>query len=124
MLSQEVINVLKISKEKQYEYFIKKVADYEEIWSLKDNEGWATLGIEEKKFFPIWPKKQFAEIFACDEWNNYYPESIGLQEFLDSWLPGLKEDGIRVTIMWNNGSGIDVEWEGLKRDIINELDKY
>ena len=77
-MNKEVINVLNTDRKKQYEYFIKKIVDYEEVWSLKETDGWATLGIENDMFFPIWPKKEFAEICIGDEWKNYYPEKIDL----------------------------------------------
>lgn len=124
MLNQEVKNVLQIDKKKQYEYFVKKVADFEEVWSLRDDEGWATLGVDENEFFPVWPKKEFADICISEEWKNYYPESIALEEFLDDWIDGLKEDNIRITVMWNNGSGIDIEWDTLREDIERELENY
>ena len=124
MLNQEVKNVLQIDKKKQYEYFVKKVADFEEVWSLRDNAGWATLGVGEQKFFPVWPKKEFADICVSEEWKNYYSESIDLEEFLDDWIDGLKEDDIRITVMWNNGSGIDIEWGKLREDIERELENY
>lgn len=122
--SIEVENVLKLDNLKKYEYFIKKVADYEEVWSLKDSEGWASLGKDDMYFFPIWPKKEFAKICASDEWKGYKAEKIELNEFLEDWIDGLKEDGIRITVMWNNGNGIDIEWEKLKKDIEEELNKY
>ena len=124
MLSQEAKNVLQIDKRKQYEYFIKKVVNFEEVWSLRDDEGWATLGLGENEFFPVWPKKEFADICIGDEWNQYYSESIDLEEFLDDWIDGLKEDNIRITVMWNSGSGIDIEWDTLRDDIERELEKY
>lgn len=124
MLSQEVSNVLKNDKKIQYEYFIKKIADYEEVWSLRDEEGWATLGLKDKEFFPVWPKKEFAELCISEEWNNYHSESIDLEEFLEDWIGGLREDDIRITAMWYNGSGIDIEWDKLKEDIERELEKY
>lgn len=124
MLNQEVKNVLQIDKKKQYEYFVKKVADFEEVWSLRDNEGWATLGVDENEFFPVWPKKELADICISEEWKNYYSERIILEEFLDDWIDGLKEDKIRITVMWNNGSGIDIEWDTLREDLERELEKY
>lgn len=54
-MNKEAENVLKLDNRKKYEYFIKKVADFEEVWSLRDEDGWATLGTEDKVFFPIWP---------------------------------------------------------------------
>lgn len=123
-MNKEVINVLNTDRKKQYEYFIKKIVDYEEVWSLKETDGWATLGIENDMFFPIWPKKEFAEICIGDEWKNYYPEKIDLYEFLEDWIEGLKKDNIRITVMWNNGSGIDLDWDILKNDIEMELENY
>ena len=124
MLNHEIENVLKNDISKQYEYFIKKVADYEQVWSIRANNGWATLGEGERKFFPVWPRKEFADICLNGEWENYYCESIELEEFIDDWISGLKEDNIRITVMWNNGNGIDVDWDTLKQDIEQELENY
>lgn len=124
MMEKEMKYVLNTDIEKQYEYFIKKVADFGEVWSLKDLDGWVTLGVEEDEFFPIWPKKEFAEICIGEEWKDCYAESIDLEDFLDDWITGLKEENIRITVMWNNGSGIDREWDRLREDIEIELEKY
>lgn len=124
MRNEEINGVLKADKAKQYEYFIKKIADYEEVWSLRDDEGWATLGLDDGMFFPVWPKKEFAELCVDEEWSGYRAESIDLDEFLEDWLGGLKEDGIRITVMWNNGLGIDVDWDKLRSDIQTELENY
>lgn len=123
-MNKEVESVLKLDNHKKYEYFLKKIADYEEIWSLKDEDGWVTLGMDNEGYFPVWAKKEFAEICISDEWETCKCEAIDIYEFLEDWLPGLKEDGIRVTVMWYNGSGIDVDWEGLAKDIQHELDMY
>ncbi|MBE6753858.1 MAG: DUF2750 domain-containing protein [Ruminococcaceae bacterium] len=124
MTSKEIQGVFAADKSKQYEYFIKKVADFEEVWSLKDDEGWATLGLEDREYFPVWPTREMAQLCAEEEWASYYPESIELEEFLTEWLSGLQEDNIRVTVMWHSGEGIDPDWERLKADIENELEKY
>ena len=41
----------------RYEYFIKKVVDYREVWGLYD-DGWATaLDEESNLLIPFFPKK-------------------------------------------------------------------
>lgn len=40
MNNKEFEAVIKIPGPKRYEYFIKKVVDYEELWGLYD-DGWA-----------------------------------------------------------------------------------
>ena len=94
------------------------------MWSLRDQDGWVTSGNENKEFFPVWPKKEFAEIFITEEWENCYPERIDLYEFLEEWIPGLMNDEIRISVMWNNGIGIDIDGNDLKNDIELELEKY
>jgi len=124
MPSKEVQGVLGADKGRQYEYFIKKVADFEEVWSLKDDGGWVTLGLENRQYFPVWPTRELAELCAAEEWADCFPESIELEEFLTEWLGGLQEDDIRVTVMWSEGSGIDADWQKLKSDIESELENY
>lgn len=124
IMTKEVENVLKLDNSQKYEYFIKKIADFEEVWSLKDDDGWASLGINDEIFFPVWAKSEFAKICISGEWKEYRCEAIDIDDFMDKWLPGLKEDGIRVTIMWHEGVGIDVDWDELSRDIESELEQY
>ncbi len=124
MINEEIKNVLKADNRRQYKYFIKKVADFEEIWSLRNADGWVTSGMGDEMFFPIWPKKEFADICRVEAWQDCYAESIDLDEFLDDWIDGLKEDNIRLTVMWYNGKGIDIDWDRLRDDIEYELENY
>lgn len=124
MINKEIENVLKLNNEKKYEYFIKKIADYEEVWALKDDDGWATLGDEDNVFFPVWAKKDYSNLCVKEEWIGYTSQKISIQEFVENWIPGLKRDNIRITIMWHNGKGIDVDWDILINDIMAELEKY
>ena len=124
MNKNEFNSVVKISAAKRYVYFIKKVVDFEEIWGLY-NEGWATTEDDKGRILiPFWPKKEFAEACAIGEWGNYKPIAIGLDEFIEKWLPGMKEDGNLPSIFWNNIDSTVVENDILKRDIENELENY
>ncbi|WEZ05197.1 DUF2750 domain-containing protein [Bacillus subtilis] len=40
MNEKELEMSLKLDPDKRYRYFIKKVVDYEEVWSLSNDEGW------------------------------------------------------------------------------------
>lgn len=124
MNNKEIENVIKLDKTKKYEYFIKKIVDYEEVWSLRDEEGQAMLGEEDNSYFPVWAKKEYSDLCISEEWKGYYSESITLEKFMDVWIPNLKCEGSRITIMWNNGSGIDVDWDILLNDIRLEMEKY
>ncbi len=73
---------------------------------------------------PVWAKKEYSDLCRSDEWQNYHSEAIDLDDFLEEWIPRLKREGVRITVMWSEGSGIDVDWDDLLRDITIELEKY
>lgn len=124
MNNKEFEAVIKLHASKRYEYFIKKVVDFEELWGLYDN-GWAiTEDDEGNKLIPFWPKKEFAEICAVDEWKGYVAESIDLYEFIDNWLPDMKVDKIKPSIFWNNEDSAVLEVEDLISDLKCELENY
>jgi Protein of unknown function (DUF2750) len=103
---------------------VKKVVDWEEVWGLYD-EGWAiTEDDNGNMLLPFWPRKEFAEYCAKNEWSNYTPESIDLYEFIEEFLPRLKEDGFRPSIFWNNDESAVLEVDTLLGDLESELGKY
>jgi len=59
---KKIENILRMSEDERYNYFIRKVADFEELWGLND-DGWALLGDnDDNRIFPVWPEKEFAVI--------------------------------------------------------------
>ena len=123
-MTKEAEHVLKLDNRKKYTYFIHKIADYTEVWSLVDADGWAELELGEKSYFPVWAKKEHSDLCRSDEWQDYHSEEIDLDDFLEEWIPRLKREGVRITVMWSEGSGIDDDWDDLLRDITIELEKY
>ncbi|MCM3130562.1 DUF2750 domain-containing protein (plasmid) [Paenibacillus urinalis] len=124
MNKKEFEAVINLPSNVRYEYFIKKVADYEEVWGLYDN-GWAvTSDPNGNLLLPFWPKKEFAEACAIEDWKNYKAESIDLSGFIEEFLPQLKEDGIKPSIFFNNDDSAVLEVNTLIEDIETELEKY
>ncbi|MGY0374217.1 DUF2750 domain-containing protein [Clostridium sp. JNZ J1-5] len=124
MNNKEFEAVIKLPASKRYEYFIKKTVDFEELWGLYD-DGWAiTEDDSGNKMIPFWPKKEFAEFCAIDEWRGYVAESIDLYEFIDNWLPDMKADKLKPSIFWNNQDSAVLEVENLISDLECELENY
>jgi len=49
MHSKEIENILKLEPQKRYEYFIRKIADFEELWTIVDeNEDYAISSVDGK----------------------------------------------------------------------------
>ncbi|KWZ82348.1 hypothetical protein [Heyndrickxia coagulans] len=43
---------------------------------------------------------------------------------MNEWLPGMKSDGIKPSIFWNNVDSVVVDTERLKKDLDEELENY
>ncbi|WP_197144409.1 DUF2750 domain-containing protein [Lysinibacillus sphaericus] len=52
-------------------YSVKRIADWEEAWSLKLNEGFVTTSDKEGNLsMPIWPFEEYAMKCIGNEWEN------------------------------------------------------
>lgn len=116
--------VLKCEAKIRYEYFIKKVTDYEEVWALSE-DGWMLSGNNHgEKYFPVWPKKEFANFCAINEWANARAEKIDLYEFMEELIPSFIQDGILLDVFSNNENSIGRQPEDLLEDLNEELENY
>ncbi|RYE27984.1 MAG: DUF2750 domain-containing protein, partial [Sphingobacteriales bacterium] len=108
-----------------YNYFIRKVVDFEEIWGLSD-DGWALLGDDNgNQILPLWTEKEFAELCSVDQWKSYKPEVILLDNFLEKWIPGMTKDKTLVNIFSTPGSkGTVILPFDLNSDLQEELEQY
>lgn len=82
-----------LADDERYDYFMRKVADWEEIWSLHSPEGWVELSDEDGQIcLPIWPHPDFADAWATGDWSDCKPKVIKLEHWLERWTPGLEKD--------------------------------
>lgn len=114
---------LKQDSQDQYERFVKVVKKERIVWGLKSDSGWATAPsneYEETTVLPFWSHKAYAKRLAKEEWISYKPVSIGLDEFIDSWLKGMNDEGNLVGVNWNAYLiGKEVEPRVLAKDLIS-----
>lgn len=107
----------------RYEYFIKKVVDAEEVWGLY-KDGWATAQDDGNMLIPFFPKREFAEHCAKNEWDGCKAVAIDLYDFIDKWLVGMKKDGVKPSIFPTDEDAALLEIDILLRDINTELENY
>lgn len=108
----------------RYEYFIKKAADYEEVWGLY-HDGWATAKDDmERILLPLFPNEKFAEAFVKDEWEACTPKRIELEDLLEKWIPGMKADGIKPSNFPADIDSAVVDVDVLQQSLLAELENY
>jgi hypothetical protein len=119
-------NILALSLEEKYYYFIRKCTELEEVWGLH-NEGWATLGDDENNtIIPFWPEEEFAKLNCSNNWQKCQPKPIALNDFIAKWIPGMIEDKRLANIFYfeEGSSKIIITPQQLLEDINSEMEKY
>ncbi len=123
-INSKAANVINLPAPERYSYFIRKVADFEEVWGLY-NEGWALLEDKGDRMLAFWPEAEFAELCTSDVWKNYTPKKISIDDFTEKWLEGMKKDGTDAVIFLTPGQkGIIVSAQQLLDDLKEELAQY
>lgn len=122
MNNHKINNIANLSATERYGYFIRKVSDFEEVWGLKDKDGWALMGSNEQVLFPVWSEKEFAEL--C-KWDNYHPNPIPLDDFIEKLLPKLEKDNVMLAVLpLAKGKGIIRTVQEIIADIEQECEQY
>lgn len=125
MHQKKIENLFKMSGKDRYQYFIRKVADFETVWGLFA-DGWAmTADDEGKKAIPFWPEKELSSMCATEEWENYIPKKIELDPFLSKWIPGMEKDGVLLAIFPTpEKKGVLTPPKELLSSLKEELEQY
>lgn len=123
---KEIENVSSLEPFKRYQHLLKRVADTELIHSIESLEGdWASSSVNEYTLYPVWPAKEYALNCLIDEWTDFRVIEININEFLESALKLLEEEGYLINgVPVGNKTGFVVEPGEFIRDITEELGKY
>jgi hypothetical protein len=122
---QQIDSVLSLAAAERYGHFIRRVADWEELWGLKTQQGWVTVGSSGgDKCLPFWPHPKYAELSATSEWRDAVPERIELSQFM-GWLPRIEEDGYFVAVFPTpSAGGVVVKPSELQAHLSEECRQY
>ena len=85
--------------------FIDNVKEQQAVWGLQDEtgEGWVVCDsseYEETDVMPLWSSEAKAKVHCTEEWQDYQPAPIPLEELLEYWIQDLHDDGVLVGIDW------------------------
>ena len=110
----------------RYAHFLKRVADWEELWSLRAGEAWVlSADSRGREVVPVWPHPRYAEACATGEWAGAMPAPIPLAEWVEQWLPGMRRDGRAAAVFpIPSEGGVLVEAERLRLDLDLALEPY
>jgi len=126
MNKKKLENVIALPVQERYAYFVRKVTDFEEVWALSHEAGFATLSDDKGIVVPFWPEEEFALLCCSDQWEKYTPKLISLDDFMHKWLPGMEKDGRKVNVFYlpDTGPGNIIGPLDLLKDLKEELQNY
>jgi hypothetical protein len=109
-----------IEIESQLVSFVEKVKLSEQIWALGAEDGGFVVcesnQFAETDVLLLWESEDAAKAQCKEEWLEYSPVEIALNEFLDEWVEDLNEDDALVGLNWNDDQVCaEIEPVGLAR---------
>lgn len=118
-------NITNLTPKDRYGYFIRKVADFQQVWLIQDNGQFVTLGDNDEEIsIPVWPEKEFAELLLTDDWESYTVESIEVHDFID-WLDQLYAENIKIAgFPMSDFKAVVVTADEMKNHLLHELQQY
>ena len=126
MHPKQLENVFALTSKQRYEHFILKVCDWEELWILEDNnkDFLIITPQEDLAYLPVWPHADYALAFH-EIYPSLKPSRVELDSFLETWLPNLNNDGLKVGVLPNLGTTVwIIDPLDLKAELENELQQY
>lgn len=122
----EVASVSALAGPERFDYFLRKVTDWEEVWSIGNDQGWAlSADASGQEVVPVWPARAFAEACCVAQWAGYAPKAIELHTWNDKWIPGMNTDSRHVAVFPTPADrGVVVTPDELAGAINGALEEY
>lgn len=123
---KEQSSVVALPGAKRYSYCIKRITDWETVWSLRGDSGWVLASDPNgAEVVPVWPHPAFAQSCATGDWAGSEATAIDLKVWLDRWVPGMISDERSVAVFPTaNDRGVVVEAKRFRDDITYESEQY
>ncbi|MBF1488170.1 MAG: DUF2750 domain-containing protein [Prevotella pallens] len=126
---QELEAVIALSPEKRYNYFVKRICDWEQVWTLYEDD---YIVLNEAKngklYILLFPFKDFAEHYATNTrgMKGVSYKSFEINEFLETIIKKLQANNVSNALVFPvaNGYGLNVSMTDMVKDIQSELENY
>lgn len=99
-ISTEELKALIQSKpEIRYQYTLKRIADTECMWSIiENNDSFAFQDYEDKRLFPIWSSKEYAQAFCTNDRADFICIAITLDYFEERVIDLICDEGLLINV--------------------------
>ena len=126
---QEIEAIIKLTPQQRYAYFLKRICDWEQVWTLYEDD---YIVLNEAKngklYILLFPFKDFAEHYATNTrgMKGVSYKSFEINEFLETIIKKLQANNVSNALVFPvaNGYGLNVSMTDMVKDIQSELENY
>lgn len=127
MHPKKLENLLNLSPNDRYDYFIRNSVGYEKVWVLEvDNSQLVMFNDGEDTILPVWPIEQLAQhcMFPEHRQMGAKPRCIQLDSFMDNCIPDMIRDKVFFGIFYNDEmEALIVPGDALKEDMSDQIEE-
>lgn len=100
--------------------FVEQTRLGDQVWVLSAEDGGVVVcesnQFEEADVLLLWDSEAKAQAQCKDEWQQYSPFAISVDELLDEWIEDLNADNALFGLNWNDDNVcVEIEPTGLAR---------
>ncbi|MGC3944098.1 MAG: DUF2750 domain-containing protein [Chryseolinea sp.] len=123
---KEIEATSKLEANARYQYFMKRVADTEKMYSLVDEGGdWAIACFGEKTLFSVWSAPEFAQACAVSEWKGFSVKEFNIEDLESDIVDEIDTHEHLINVFSVKGkSGFIVDYNEFARDLSDEISKH
>lgn len=125
LTDKEISAPLDKSAEMRYEYSIKRIADADCLWTVISSDGsYCLIADNGYQLFPIWPFKEYAEIYLGKKTVGFYVVSTDLNKFESEIIDIICGNSFPLAVfpIPDDGTGKIVDFDTFKKDLSVELE--
>ncbi|MDP3070111.1 MAG: DUF2750 domain-containing protein, partial [Opitutaceae bacterium] len=113
------------TSQESYDRFVDRVRHSGQAYGLRSPDGgWAVCPSHENEGVSVlvfWSDRAYAARHQKEDWSEYVPTAIALDEFIGAWLKGMHADGSMVGPNWDvNLCGLEVRAIDLAKRLTEE----
>ncbi|GAA5187753.1 DUF2750 domain-containing protein [Ferrimonas gelatinilytica] len=93
--------------------FADAVSEHRQLWVLSSDEEYVvcdSIEFENTDVMPLFSSQEKAQALCKEDWAQYQPVAVAMDDFFEHWLPSLDEDKVMVGLDWDEAlNGIECD---------------
>lgn len=127
LTNKEISALLNKSAEVRYKYSIKRIADADCLWTIFSSDGsYCLIANNGYQMFPIWPFKEYVEIYLCGKTVGFDVVPIDLNKFENEVINIICDNNFPISVfpVSDEDTGKIVVLDTFVKDLSVDLENY